>query len=66
MQDETICNITYTVHSTEGKETQAHIENMLRSQLEISVIFQAQVPGIPLQSLWHLNNQKIIVIICIS
>lgn len=64
VQDEIICNITYAVHSTEDKENQAHIETTLRSPLEISVIFQ--VPGIPLQSLWHLNNQKIVVIICIS
>lgn len=66
VQDETICNTAYAVLSTEHKENQAHIEIMFRSQLEVSVIFQAQVPPISLQSLWHLNNQKIVVIICIS
>lgn len=66
MQDEATCNITSAVHSTDNKENQAHIETMHRSQLEVSVMFQAQVPGISLQSLQHLNNQKIVVIICIS
>lgn len=40
--------------------------NKKYQNIRILEIFQAPGPGIPLQSLWHLNNQKIVVVICIS